>query len=461
MKNGLLICASLALSFLFTAPIQSAPLDDLLRQVRDGKVGEAKENAARERAFQRDKNRQAGLLKEAKAERRRQEARSAQLEDMFDENELRIADLQEQYIKRLGSLKELFGVLQQAAGDARGTFDASLTNVQYPGRGEFLTMLAEKMGSATKLPSIEEIERLWFEMQREMTETGKVSKFDAKVVTAGGDEVDMQIVRVGAFNVVSDGQFLQYETTTGKVLELPRQPQDRFIKSAASLQGASEGFTPFGLDPSRGVILGLLVQSPTLMERIAQGGIIGYIIMTLGAIAVLIAVIRYVWLILVGIQVASQKKTPDVPSDSNPLGRVLLAYHSNRSADVETLELKLGEAVLRETPKLTRWNMMLKVIAVVAPLMGLLGTVTGMIITFQAITLFGTGDPKIMAGGISQALMTTVQGLCVAIPTVLLHTLVSGRSTRVIQILEEQTAGMVAEQSEKAHGGSGTPAAAS
>jgi biopolymer transport protein ExbB len=242
------------------------------------------------------------------------------------------------------------------------------------------------------------------------------------------------------------------------VLELARQPQERFLKSAAALEGATSGFTPFGVDPSRGVILGLLVQAPTFFERLEQGGVIGYIIMSLGAIAVLIAVIRYIWLLMVGLQVASQKKTPDKPSVRNPLGRVLKAYHDNRSVDVETLELKLGEAVLRETPKLTQWNMMLKVIAVVAPLMGLLGTVTGMIITFQAITLFGTGDPKIMAGGISQALMTTVQGLVVAIPTVLLHTLVSGRSTRIIQVLEEQTAGMVAEQSEKAHGGGG-PAA--
>jgi len=95
--------------------------------------------------------------------------------------------------------------------------------------------------------------------------------------------------------------------------------------------------------------------------------------------------------------------------------------------------------------------MFLKIIAVVAPLLGLLGTVTGMIITFQAITLFGTGDPKLMAGGISTALVTTVQGLCVAIPTVLLHTLVASRARRLNQILEEQAAGMVAVQSERRH----------
>ena len=315
------------------------------------------------------------------------------------------------------------------------------------------------MGSATQLPSIAEIERLWFEMQREMIETGRVAKFPAVVVTASGEEIEQQVVRVGAFNIASNGQYLQYFPETGRVLELPRQPQARFLDSVARLEATADGFSTFGLDPSRGQILSLLVQAPTFEERIAQGGVIGYIIIFLGGIAVVLAVVRYILLTVIGLRVAAQKRNPEKPSEGNPLGRVLKAYHDNRSLDLETLELRLGEAVLRETPKLTRGNMLLKVIAVVAPLMGLLGTVTGMIITFQAITLFGTGDPKIMAGGISQALMTTVQGLCVAIPTVLLHTLVAGRSTRVIQTLEEQTAGMVAEQSERQHKGD-TPAAA-
>ena len=116
-----------------------------------------------------------------------------------------------------------------------------------------------------------------------------------------------------------------------------------------------------------------------------------------------------------------------------------------------TLELKLAEAVLSEPPKLEQGLTLLKIIAAVAPLMGLLGTVTGMIITFQAITIFGAGDPKAMAGGISSALVTTVLGLLVAIPTVLLHTVVNGRSQRIIHVLNEQATGIVAEHSERAH----------
>jgi biopolymer transport protein ExbB len=193
----------------------------------------------------------------------------------------------------------------------------------------------------------------------------------------------------------------------------------------------------------------MLVQTPNLRERIDQGGTVGYIIIVLGIIGASIAILRFIQLILVSVQVAAQKRNPGKASKKNPLGRVLSVYHDSQGIDLESLELRLGEAVLKETPKLQRFNMMLKVIAVVAPLLGLLGTVTGMIITFQAITLFGAGDPKMMAGGISQALITTVLGLCVAIPMVMLHTLVAGRSKALVEILEEQATGMVAEYAEK------------
>jgi biopolymer transport protein ExbB len=116
--------------------------------------------------------------------------------------------------------------------------------------------------------------------------------------------------------------------------------------------------------------------------------------------------------------------------------------------DTETLELKLSEGILKETPKLESGLNLLKIIAAIAPLMGLLGTVTGMIVTFQAITIFGAGDPKAMAGGISGALVTTVLGLLVAIPTVLLHTIVNGRAQRIIHVLNEQTTGIIAEHTE-------------
>jgi biopolymer transport protein ExbB len=230
-------------------------------------------------------------------------------------------------------------------------------------------------------------------------------------------------------------------------VELQRQPQSRYTNRVDDLEQAATGVHPIGIDPTRGQLLGLLVQSPSLGERIAQGKQVGYVIIALGIVGVAIAIWRLLALSAIGAKVRAQIKNPGQPGD-NPLGRVLKVQADNPGADVESLELKLGEAILRETPALNKMLPLLKIISVVAPLLGLLGTVTGMIITFQAITLYGAGDPKLMAGGISTALVTTVLGLVVAIPTVFLHTLVSSRARRLTQILQEEAAGLLAERAE-------------
>ncbi|HSN53415.1 MAG TPA: MotA/TolQ/ExbB proton channel family protein [Candidatus Sulfomarinibacteraceae bacterium] len=441
------------------APEGAKTLDELLRMVQQGRAQETQENRAREQRFAAAKADQQQLLREARQRKQELERRSDQLEAVFDRNEIRTSELTSLLDSRLGSLKEMFGVLQQVAGDARATFDSSVTTVQFPDRGEFLTELASTLGSTSRLASMEQLERLWFELQREMTESGKVVKFTTKVITGDGEEVEEEVVRVGTFNIVTDGAYLQFVPETGNVLELPRQPQARFVRTTTDLFNATEGHVAFGIDPSRGSILGLLVQTPNLRERIAQGGLIGYLIIALGGLALLIAAERLIVLGLEGRKVLKQLKSKTA-NDSSSLGRVLKTAEKYRDADLETLELKMGEAIIREAPKLSRGLLFLKIIAVVAPLMGLLGTVTGMINTFQAITLFGTGDPKLMAGGISQALVTTVLGLTVAIPTVLLHTVVTGRSRRIIHVLERQSTGIVADHAEKSRNGNGGAAVA-
>ncbi len=445
---------SLASIFILAGSITSVnaaetlSLDELLKQVSKGRANDSKVNKQREARFIAEKNNQQKLLQEIKEKQKDLEKQSAAMEKQFDLNEAQIAKQTALLKTRLGSLKELFGVLQQSAGDARGQFENSLTQIQYPERSQFLSELVDKMGSSSKLASIEDIEKLWFELQREMTESGRVVKFNTEIITASGDKSNQQVTRIGVFNLVSEGKYLEYVPETGRVIELPRQPAARFLNSIQQLESATDDITPVGIDPSRGQILSLLVQSPSLRERVDQGGVVGYIIIGLGGLALLIVLERLLVLTITGIQVRMQMRKLDQPGSGNPLGRILAVYHDNPKADVETLELKLGEALLRESPRLGRRVMLLKIIAAVAPLMGLLGTVTGMIITFQAITLFGTGDPKLMAGGISQALVTTVLGLCVAIPTVLLHTLVASRSKSILQVLEEQASGMIATHAE-------------
>jgi biopolymer transport protein ExbB len=435
---------------------QARSLDELLRLVEQGRAQDSREAQQREREFAQERSEQQRLLREAQETLQAETNRSQQLEASFEENEQEIAELTEELNQSLGDLRELFGVLQQVAGDTRAQFENSLTSVQYPDRGEFLSELAQRVGQGSRLASIEDLERLWFELQREATALGEVARVNTQIITDEGETVDSEIVRVGAFNLVTDGAYLDYSWDDAAdepvVAEFVRQPeQGRFINSTTDIMQAQEGPVKFGLDPTRGQILGLLVEQPNLRERIDQGGIVGYVIIALGLIGLLIALVQGLILVGVGAKVKSQLKS-ETANTNNPLGRVLSVYENNRSVDTETLELKLGEAIIKEVPPLQRGLLFIKIISVVAPLLGLLGTVTGMIKTFQAITLFGTGDPKLMAGGISQALVTTVLGLTVAIPMVLLHTIVSGRSKKILQVLQEQSAGIVAEHSEK-HGG--------
>ncbi|MBO6555847.1 MAG: MotA/TolQ/ExbB proton channel family protein [Pseudomonadales bacterium] len=428
--------------------IPAKSLAELLELVKDGKVVNARVNDQREKEFLADKARQAQEVRNAERMQREEEAEAERLENIFEKNEQDIAARQEILAKRLGSLRELFGVLQQVSGDTQGVFEGSIVSSQLPGRGDWLGEFAQSMGKSSKLATIEEIERLWFELQREMTESAKITRFNATVVTLDGEQVEQEVVRVGSFNLVSNGEYVNYDIETGNVLELPRQPAARFVNSASDLQGSSDGWVPFALDPTRGQLLSLQVQVPTIEERVQQGGTPGYVIITLGIIALLLSLERFITLTLVGGKVKKQAANAGSANTGNPLGRVLQVYHDNKDIDAETLQLKLDEAILKEQPAINARIAFIRIISMVAPLLGLLGTVIGMIVTFQAITLFGTGDPKTMAGGISQALITTVLGLTVAIPTVLLHSIVDSRAKGILHILTEQSAGLVAEHAE-------------
>jgi len=428
----------------------ASSMAELLKLIEQGQARDSREARQREAEFAQRKNEQQNLLNQARAERSRQERESERLENLFKTNQEQIITARAALDERLGALKELFGVLQTVAGDTQGRFESSLTNIQYPDRGEFLVELGGKMSSAS-VPSIAEIERLWYELQREITESGKVVRFNHEITNKDGTRETVEIARVGVFNVVAEDRYLRYDPDTGNVSELQRQPeQGRYTGSTSNLLEASSGIVRFGIDPTRGGILAQLVDVPNLRERVDQGGIVGYCIIGLGLIGLLIALWRWVVLTTAARQVSAQLKASSA-NPNNPLGRVLAAYEQHKNADTETIELKLSEAALKEMPALTKGLLFIKIISVVAPLMGLLGTVTGMIKTFQVITLYGAGDPKLMAGGISQALVTTVLGLVVAIPMVLIHTVVSGQSRKIINILHSQSAGIVAEHSER-HG---------
>ena len=419
-------------------------LEDLLDRVRQGWNAERDENRKRETHFRTERDEQKRLLEEARQTLANEEARSQRVEAEFEENEVALAQYEETLRERLGNLGELFGVVRQVAGDTHGNMESSLVSAQIPGREPFL----RELGKSKALPSIESLEKLWLTLHQEATELGKVVRFPATVVTPAGEEVEREVIRVGAFNAISDGKYLVWLPDVGKLSELPRQPAGIYLSTVSRFEDSTDGMERLAIDVSRGGILALLVDTPSAEERIGQGGIVGYTIIVIGVLAGLLAVVRWFVVFLASRKVAAQKKREEA-SDKNPLGRVLKVYEENKNVSADTLELKLDEAILRESARMQRFLWAIKVVSVVAPLMGLLGTVTGMIRTFQAITLFGTGDPKLMAGGISEALVTTMLGLTVAIPLVFLHALVASNSRGVVEVLQEQAAGIVARRAEQ------------
>jgi biopolymer transport protein ExbB len=424
-------------------PAQAQSLNELLQQAKSERARAAARDRERLTAVRGDRNQQRALVDDMISKVNAAQARGVQLNAAFEANEKALTEAQDSLDIQLGDLKELFGVVRQEASEVRSVVSNSLVTAQLGDRTELL----DRLDAAEKLPSIEDLDALRLLIQEEMTEQSNVTRFDARIFDSAGVPYDGEVVRVGAFNLISGDKFLSYDPSSSSIKELGRQPKSRFRANAAALFNASEGVVKMTIDPSQGQLLQALVRSPNQAERVAQGGLVGYIILTLGAFGLLIAIWRGAALAASGAKISSQLRSDEAKAN-NPLGRILAVYNESRNADTETLELKLDEAILKETPKLEQWQSAIKIIAAVAPLLGLLGTVIGMIDTFQSITLYGTGDPRLMADGISKALVTTMLGLIVAIPMVLLHSVIASMSKGQIEVLEEQSAGIIARQSE-------------
>lgn len=417
-------------------------LDHLLRQVQEASRREAGVRRERERQFLAEKADRKAALEDMRRRVEQQRKRGAELKLQFDRNEKELQQLQEALERRAGNLGELFGTVRQSANDLQASLRDSLVSAQFPGRAQWLDTLAR----SHKLPNVTELERLWLLLLQEIDQAGKSSRFSAPVTGSDGITREQEVVRIGVFDAIAGDRFLRYLPDSGRLMELARQPAAHERRLAADFAAATGGYLPMIVDPTRGGLLGLLVQRPTLTERIRQGGTVGYIILAVAVFGLLLTLYRLLYLQRVAAKVRHQLQHPAEARDDNPLGRVLLAAQGAAGEDIESVERLLDEAILRETPALQRGLSLIKLLAAVAPLLGLLGTVTGMILTFQSISLFGTSDPKLMADGISQALVTTVMGLVTAIPLLFFHTLMASRSRTLVQILDEQSAGLIARQ---------------
>ena len=413
-------------------------LDELLEQVKRERVEEKEALINRESKFKNARNEQKKLLSSANKKLKEEEDRSVSLKATYESYDIEIKKQKEILDEKMGTLGELDGIVKQIAAELDSIIDTSLVSAQKPDRDKILDILSTRK----ELPSYDELEELWLLAMDEMVESGKVVQFKGKIITAAGNEVEQDITRIGVFNAVSDGRFLRSLPESGILMEPGRQPGQRFLEMAREIKSPETGIYPFPIDPTRGAMLALLVQVPDLKNRIEQGGLIGYVILIIGFVGLLLAIERLIVLFITARKVNEQLQKEE--PDENALGRIMLVYKNNPEIDAETLGLKLDEAILKEMPKLQRGLWTIALLAAVSPLLGLLGTVTGIIETFQSITLYGTGDPRVMSGGISQALVTTVMGLLVAIPLLLFHGYLSSKSNTLIQILDEKSMAYVA-----------------
>jgi len=424
-------------------------LDELLEQVRTADARDAKANAEREARFAASRDQQAAMLREANAEKESLENQAAALAKQFEQNDALIGELTQARDVKAGNLGELFGVMRQTAGDFATVARNSMLTAQFPDRVAQIDRLAQ----TKTMPPMEDLNRFWFEIQREMTEGGKISRIQAKVTAPDGSQADKTVLRVGPFVAVSEGQFLEFTTGANAFSTPPKQPPSNFGGIAEDFEEEGSGYHAMVVDPTRGVLLSLFSQRPSMTDRIVEGEAVNWLILGIGLIGVLIAVYQFFFLTLANAKVNQQLSNLSNLSANNPLGRVLLAFKGSKAPqtqeETEVVELRISEAVLKELPPLERGQSFLKLAVAAGPLLGLVGTVVGMIHTFQVITESGSGDPKLMAGGISMAMIATLLGLGIAIPLLFAHSALVSRSKRITQILDEQSTGLLAELIEK------------
>lgn len=421
-------------------------LKNLATQVSKDIGAESSRNAEREKRFREAAGEQKALLQEVQQKVAAEEKLRDDMKVVFDNNEVRLGELTTVLDRRSGNLGELFGVFRQVAGDTQKILFDSLITIEHPDRNDTIELLA----SSTEVPTIAQMEQLWSIMLQEIAESGTISRFETDIIKPSGETYRGAVTRIGSFNIISGDKYLSYLSDTQQVSELARQPAGSVRSTADALSKAQAGSTTgFAIDPSRGALLGMMVQAPSFMERVHQGKEVGYAIMAVGVLGLLLVLERMLKLGRISSLMRKQQKDMEHASSDNPLGRMMAAYYENRHLnDLDVLGKKLDEVVFKDISELRKGLATIKVLAAIAPLMGLLGTVTGMISTFQAITLFGTGDPKIMAGGISQALITTVQGLCVAIPLLLASNMLSARAQQLSKTIGEQATGLIADKAE-------------
>ena len=369
------------------------------------------------------------MLAKAKQDLANEKLRNERLEARFEANEKQLAELEESLQIKIGVLGELFGVTRQFAGELLASTEKAVTFSEYPDRGGILRDIGE-----TQVHSLDQLQNLWISYLDEIVSSGEVKTIDANIIDKNGESITGEIVRYGHFTTTYQNKFVTPVPELNGFELLQRQPEREILKNIRRHQ-RSDDYRITSIDPTRGFLLSLYLDKPGWIDRIAQGKSIGFII-------ILIGISGFIFSIYKIYQLREQEK--DIIADDARV-KVEMENSIKNTTSYESKENILDEFIINYTGKLEWGANWVKFFAAVAPLLGLLGTVIGMIETFQAITLFGTGDPKQMAGGISQALVTTMLGLIVAAPLLGLYTYISQKVSNLSQVLEEKASYLLAQ----------------
>lgn len=438
MKLKALVAALCVASMPFAVNAES-----VVKQAQQEQKQQTQHNIQREAGFNRTQQTVKAQYDALVAERNKLKAATEVLSTTFSTNEQHLSTLEQQLRLESGSLGELFGVVRQTAKEVQSEQQHAVTAIDNSQDNAVVNDIV----AAKALPSMEQLQGLWQAMTDQIVASGQIAKVTVPYINGEGEQSNVEALRLGSMGLVGDNGYLRWDGSQHVAMAYSQQPEhaptlanyDQLVSTANQM---------VVVDPSRGMMLEQLAQSPTLMDRLQAGGAVGKVILLLLAIGAGIAIFRGAKLALIRQQIKAQLKQPSKPGN-NPLGRVLAVYNKEQSRSVEALELRLLEAIVDEQQGLEKGLSMLKLFAALAPMLGLLGTVTGMIETFQVITQFGNGDPKVMAGGISMALVTTVLGLVAAMPLLLAHNILSSQAENIRMILEKQGISLVAEQAEK------------
>jgi biopolymer transport protein ExbB len=416
-------------------------LNTLLDEIKRESNKEISLENQRVAKFLNKKNEQEKILKQTKLDLKKANENTERLKVIIDKNE-KILTQKEVVLKtKIGDLGEMFGSVRQTSADFLTNYQNALTASQLPNK----EAIFNKYANSKKLPNINELKEFWHSMLEEIIQSGNISTYNAQVVLNDGKKIDKTITRVGQFAAVSDGRYFNYSKDMNSLIELSTQPSSSVLAQAKEFEQSNGEIKNIVIDPTKGTLFELLNNNPTIMDRINQGGIIGYIIIALGIIGLLFAFYKVIILNFEYRAVKNQMKDLQSPNHNNSLGKIAQTFYDNKDKNLNDLEITVSEAILKEVNRVKKGQSFVKLLSAVTPLLGLLGTVTGMIATFQAITLFGTGDPKLMAGGISTALITTVLGLVAAIPLLFSYTYIASKADTIVSILEEQSVGMLAK----------------